>query len=874
MDQSAQPACRQCGTSLNQGDHFCPRCGEPAAEPEPNDPLLGRVLAGGLVVQDLISVGGMGRVYRAEQRMLNRTVAVKVIHPHLLSDESSGMRFMNEARAASLLNHPNSVSVIDFGRTDDGQPYLVMEYLQGKDLGRVAHEDGPLPLSRIGNILRQVLAALADAHELGIVHRDLKPENILVEPLRRGGDRVKVVDFGLAKLKESALDTKVTSPGIVCGTPDYMAPEQGRGDDIDGRADLYAVGIILYELLTGKLPFHGENPTQVVMMHLTAPVPDPRQAAPQRPLHPALTTVLFKALAKSADARFQDATEFADALESALAHHAQITPSPQAQSFVTCAACHARVFPGKFCGECGVALQILRESEPPSERGVFPLPLTGRTSELTWLGECHRRAAHEVVGARLVGPAGAGKTRLLKEVRESALEQGDRVVWALPDPGRCHVAYHAIRVAIADLIQLDQGTPPPSLQGEDAAADRGLRIIFGSKPNPRSETTRADVSSALAWAIARSSGLSQTHRVVLLADDLHGMDVPSRRAIADVLSSPPNCKALIIGSHTEELDPNWPESAAARHLQGLLRPDLQALIEHTALAGRPADILLSMTAPLPMYAEQTVRHAMEGGDDVPRRLADLAGNRVAALPPDARRLLQALCVLGDEAPREVVEKMLSGSVDVNVAIAALREAGMVKTLADETIRVRHPLIRDVALATIPAAVRRKLHEVACEVCGSAPVEVRAEHAYYAEDTFQALFFLEQVADRARRNGDSEAAILALRRGLEMSRQEFSRGNIDDPLKAVLIFARKLGEALTEARQFDDSTGVLREALDLAGPAGPERARLLHGLARVSHRRERNDEALRYLEQALELAQHSGLGDLVTSMEDERRQWAT
>ena len=143
----------------------------------------------------------MGRVYRAEQSALGRTVAVKIIHPHLLSDENSALRFMTEARAASQLNHPNSVSVFDFGRTDDGQPYLVMEFLRGKDLARVAYEEGPLPFGRIVDVLRQVLAALGEAHDLGIVHRDLKPENVILEPLRRGGDFVKVVDFGLAKLR-------------------------------------------------------------------------------------------------------------------------------------------------------------------------------------------------------------------------------------------------------------------------------------------------------------------------------------------------------------------------------------------------------------------------------------------------------------------------------------------------------------------------------------------------------------------------------------------------------------------------------------------------------------------------------------------------
>jgi serine/threonine-protein kinase len=194
--------CPQCGTACETGHHYCPGCGFPIGQiGTSEDKLVGQTLPGGYLVLDLISVGGMGRVYRAEQRALGRTVAVKVIHPHLLSDDNSIVRFMTEARAASQLNHPNSVSVIDFGRTDDGQPYLVMEFLRGKDLARVAYEEGPLPYRRIVEVLKQALAALSESHELGIVHRDMKPENIILEPLRRGGDFVKVVDFGLAKLK-------------------------------------------------------------------------------------------------------------------------------------------------------------------------------------------------------------------------------------------------------------------------------------------------------------------------------------------------------------------------------------------------------------------------------------------------------------------------------------------------------------------------------------------------------------------------------------------------------------------------------------------------------------------------------------------------
>ena len=171
----------------------------------------------------------MGRVYRAEQKALGRTVAVKIIHPHLLGDESASVRFITEARAASRLNHPNSVAVIDFGK-NGGQLYLVMEFLRGQRPRARRLREGPLPFRRIVDVLCQVLAALAEAHHLGIIHRDLKPENIVLEPLRSGGDFVKVVDFGLAKMRAEVATPNITSPGIVCGTPDYMAPEQGRGD--------------------------------------------------------------------------------------------------------------------------------------------------------------------------------------------------------------------------------------------------------------------------------------------------------------------------------------------------------------------------------------------------------------------------------------------------------------------------------------------------------------------------------------------------------------------------------------------------------------------------------------------------------------------
>ncbi|HPY20961.1 MAG TPA: serine/threonine-protein kinase, partial [Polyangiaceae bacterium] len=220
--------CPQCGRARETSYRFCPQCGFPVEhiEASPNDPLIGRVLGQAYVLLEKVGTGGMGAVYRAEQRTLGRTVAVKVIHAHLLHDPGVGDRFFNEAHAASRLSHPHLVSVIDFGKTEDGLPYLVMEYLRGRDLRSLLQEEGPLELSRALTIFQQVLEALAEAHALGVVHRDLKPANIVVEQTRAGCDFVKVVDFGLAKIIHGSSERALVTGDLVRGTPCYMAPEQ------------------------------------------------------------------------------------------------------------------------------------------------------------------------------------------------------------------------------------------------------------------------------------------------------------------------------------------------------------------------------------------------------------------------------------------------------------------------------------------------------------------------------------------------------------------------------------------------------------------------------------------------------------------------
>lgn len=317
--------CPTCEAPLTEG--LCLTCDvaeepSPEVEVESDDPMIGRLIADRYEIRSLHSTGGTARIYRGVQRSLDRDVIIKVIRPELLAQddltaEEAVSRFMVEARAASRLNHPNVVSVHDFGQTsaaDGGQLFMVMEYLAGADLRTVHHRDPDLPFARVAELLKQTLSALGEAHHLGMAHRDVKPENIIIETTRAGNDLVKVIDFGLAKL--NALQS-VTRAGQTLGTPHYMAPEQIAGAAL-GSGDLYAVGVILFELLTGQVPFDGSNPVEILRKHIRAPRPDPREVAPHRDIPPALASVCVRAMHIDPAQRWADAESLSAAIVGAV----------------------------------------------------------------------------------------------------------------------------------------------------------------------------------------------------------------------------------------------------------------------------------------------------------------------------------------------------------------------------------------------------------------------------------------------------------------------------------------------------------------------------------------------------------------------------
>jgi serine/threonine-protein kinase len=292
------------------------------------DPFVGRTLDEKYIVEERLGAGGMGAVYRARHLSMDRPVAIKFLHQQLVEDEAARLRFQTEARAAVKLRHPNAVSVTDFGHTAEGCVYIVMELLEGRTLREILSREAPLETARAISVMLQTAAAVAAAHEAGIIHRDLKPSNILVTQSADQPAVVKVLDFGIATFTPDDDDEDVTmlnQRNIVIGTPRYMSPEQYNGHELTPAADVYSLGVILYEMLCGMVPFSGATPAEIAQKHAHDSPHSPREilaGIPEEVEH-----IVLKALEKQPADRFANAVEFRQELletteRLGLEHHA------------------------------------------------------------------------------------------------------------------------------------------------------------------------------------------------------------------------------------------------------------------------------------------------------------------------------------------------------------------------------------------------------------------------------------------------------------------------------------------------------------------------------------------------------------------------
>jgi serine/threonine-protein kinase len=319
--------CPKCGRQYADTNTLCPVDGSVLKSPEGEDRLVGQVLAGKYRIEEKIAEGGMGCVYRATHVLMEKTVAIKVLHPALAADDRVVARFTREAKAASRISHPHAINVTDFGEAENGVVYMVMEYLRGRTLKEVIRAEGPLPLARAAEIVRQVAGALEAAHAEGVIHRDLKSDNIMLEEAAGGGDWAKVLDFGIAKIQQSIHETDpgLTAPNIIIGTPQYMSPEQcSQASNIDARSDIYSFGVILFEMLAGHVPFAGDSPTATMLKHMHEPPPS--ILGERKDLPASVGRVVARALAKRPEERFQTAAEMSDALSLAAEDEAPAAP--------------------------------------------------------------------------------------------------------------------------------------------------------------------------------------------------------------------------------------------------------------------------------------------------------------------------------------------------------------------------------------------------------------------------------------------------------------------------------------------------------------------------------------------------------------------
>lgn len=806
------------------GDTMRPDAAERDTEPEEevsrgDDTLVGRTIAGRYAVRGLLGEGGMGRVYAAEQESLGRMVALKVVHPHLLSDESVVQRFYTEAKAASRLNHPNSVSVIEFGRTPDKLLYLAMEFVEGLPLDEAFADGEALRPVHACDICIGVLGALGEAHALNVIHRDIKPGNIILKRLRGGNELVKVCDFGLARIVDS--DTSTTSAGLVCGTPDYMSPEQGSGGTVDARSDLYALGVVLFEMLTGQVPYSGASAIGVIMGHIHEPVVDPRALAS---IPDDMAEVAVRAMSKKPSDRFQTAAEFSSALSEVSAR------LRAAADTIECPRCSARGPLGMgFCGFCGGTLESFQGPAtvaPPSPVSGSRVRLMHRESRR--LDELVQAAASEGRAVLLVGDVGSGKSHLAGLACDQARTDNWCVSRGRPHPSGAPVPLHAVRELAAGL--LDAGTrlesllssEEPELTGPLARAGLRELVSVTGTLQPLAGAAVDAVAHAVAQLTRVALRRKGAQRGLLLLDDLDRCDGSTHTVVARLSKLLGAAGVALLctqrpgGAGSPDLVLGPIEGPAAL---SSLRDALGGLVSSKAAASTP------VLTPLYLAQLRLLAGGQWGDAALPRNTTDAIQQRLQELDVSGRRVLQAMAVLGDRMPLDALRELVSG--DDLWALDSLADRSFVGVEGTEA-RFVTPLMRELVEANMPAQTRRDLHQRALEICSDrdAPLEVRAGHAYAAGDTEVALMLVGAMGAAARRRGDAKTACVAFRRVLSLARGEMQRTGEDSSSNTYLRAARSLGEALRRAGQLIEAQGVVTEALAVAGSRGEACARLL------------------------------------------------
>ncbi|HET6547516.1 MAG TPA: AAA family ATPase [Solirubrobacter sp.] len=740
-------------------------------------------------IRAIVGRGGMGVVYRALHRPLNREVALKLIVPELSSDTDFRERFKRESRVAASIEHPNAIPIYHASESD-GLLYITMRFVDGTDLRELILAEGALGAERVALIAGQIAGALQAAHDLGIVHRDVKPANILIGRSPAGEPQAYLTDFGLTKQADS--ESVLTRSGMLMGSFDYIAPEQLEGGTVDARTDVYALGCVIYEALTGVVPFPRDSQAAKLFAHIATPPPSLLELLPDAP--PALDELVLKAMAKDPDERYASADELAAALRAAvgLAEAGAARPSARA------------------------GLPSALEARPGEE------PFVGRAETLAALRERFAAArAGERAFVLLSGEPGMGKSRLSRELARHAHGEGAQVLF-----GRCEEEPLAPYQPFTEAVHHYLIAHPEAAAGL-AALGRLVPELREQMPPAHElpgapETERYQLFEAVAGLLIRAA---EQRPLVLVLDDLHLADKPTLLLARHVFERTAGTPVLFVATarDTESAEPFAETLAQLRRDEGFSQLTLTGLDEAETASlvgahaeGEPPSALVrrirEQTGGNPFFIGEMLRAAggpvSEAALDrmpVPEGVKALIGQRLGALDEPARQVLGLAAVIGRKVRVGALEALVDPGVDVLSALEAAEAAGLVIEARDEidSFAFSHALVREVLYEQPSTSRRVRLHlrvGEALEALPGASAAELAHHFYEARHVGgagKALEHARAAAEQASRSVAYEEASAHHRRAL--AALELARPD-DTPARCEILLA--LGGTLTRAGDAD------------------------------------------------------------------------